>query len=45
MADVRERAFAASADFFDRAQFGGDDDEDEDAWEDEEGEEPECRPQ
>ncbi|KAI0032533.1 DnaJ-domain-containing protein [Vararia minispora EC-137] len=50
MAEVRERAFPASSDFFDhasRAQFGDGDDDDEDAWEDEDddGEEPECRTQ
>ena len=48
IADVREQAFPASADFFDRAfspQFG----DDETAWVDEDDEddhgEPECRTQ
>ena len=47
LGDVRERAYAPGAGFFDksfREQFG----EDEDAWEDEDEDEdgePECRPQ
>lgn len=49
LGDVRERAYAPGAGFFDKsfhAQFG-DDEEDDDAWEDEDDEdgEPECRPQ